>query len=96
MASDLAAPNPGWAALLREHARQHAPATLGLGLALIGVLALLFQSLAQLALGNAAPGLRLAMLGGAAAFATTALGVLLMLGLMAGFALMMVLDTTLG
>ena len=76
MASDLAAPNPGWAALLREHARQHAPATLGLGLALIGVLALLFQSLAQLALGNAAPGLRLAMLGGAAAFATTALGAL--------------------
>ena len=76
MASDLAAPKPGWATLLREHARQHAPATLGLGLALIGVLALLVQSLAQLAVGNAAPGLRLAMLGGLAAFATTALGAL--------------------
>jgi len=73
---DLAAPKPGWATLLREHARLHAPATLGLGLALLGVLALLAQSLAQLAAGNAAPGLRLAMLGGVAAFATTALGAL--------------------
>jgi len=76
MASDLAAPKPGWAMLLREHARLHTPATLGLGLALLGVLALLMQSLAQLAGGNAAPGLRLAMLGGMAAFATTALGAL--------------------
>ena len=74
MASDLAVPKPGWAALLREHARLHTPAALGLGLALIGVLALLVQSLVQLAGGNAAPGLRLAMLGGMAAFATTALG----------------------
>ncbi len=76
MAGDLAAPKPGWAALLREHARLHTPATLGLGLALLGVLALLIQSLVQLAGGNAAPGLRLAMLGGAAGFATTALGAL--------------------
>lgn len=76
MASNLAAPNPGWATLLREHARLHAPAALGLGLALLGVLALLAQSLAQLAGGNAAPGLRLALLGGAAGFATTALGAL--------------------
>jgi ZIP family zinc transporter len=73
---DLAVPKSGWAAALREHARLHAPAALGLGLALLGVLALLIQSLAQLAVGNAAPGLRLAMLGGAAAFATTALGAL--------------------
>ena len=73
---ELTQPNPGWAMMLREHARLHAPAALGLGLALIGVLALLIQSLAQLAGGNAAPGLRLALLGGAAGFATTALGAL--------------------
>ena len=73
---ELTQPNPGWATLLRDHARLHAPAALGLGLALIGVLALLIQSLAQLAGGNAAPGLRLALLGGAAGFATTALGAL--------------------
>ena len=76
MAGDLAVPNHSWATLLREHARQHTPAALGLGLALLGVLALLMQSLAQLAGGNAAAGLRLALLGGAAGFATTALGAL--------------------
>jgi ZIP family zinc transporter len=42
----------------------------------VGVLALLVQSLAQLAGDDAAPGLRFAMLGGAAGFATTALGAL--------------------
>jgi ZIP family zinc transporter len=72
----FAAIRAGWAATLREHARRHAPATLGLGLGLLAVLALLGQSLAQLAIGNAAPGLRLALLGGAAAFAATALGAL--------------------
>jgi ZIP family zinc transporter len=65
-----------WAATLRDHARLHAPATLGLGLGLLAVVALLGQSLAQLAIGNAAPGLRLALLGGAAGFAATALGAL--------------------
>jgi ZIP family zinc transporter len=76
MAMELASPKPGWLALLREHAREHTAAALGLGLALLGVLALLVQSLAQVAGGNAAPGLRLALLGGAAGFATTALGAL--------------------
>jgi len=76
MAIELTAPQPGWITLLRHHARRHAPAALGLGLALLGVLALLVQSLAQLAGGNAAPGLRLALLGGAAGFAATALGAL--------------------
>ena len=76
MAIGLSVPKPGWLALLREHARLHAPAALGLGLALLVVLGLLVQSLAQLASGNAAPGLRLALLGGAAGFATTALGAL--------------------
>jgi ZIP family zinc transporter len=65
-----------WAATLRQHARLHAPAALGLGFGLLAVVALLGQSLAQLAMGNAAPGLRLALLGGAAGFATTALGAL--------------------
>ena len=76
MPMELAQANPGWAMMLRDHARLHAPAALGLGLALLGVLALLILSLAQLASGNAAPGLRLAMLGGVAGFATTALGAL--------------------
>jgi ZIP family zinc transporter len=65
-----------WAATLRQHARLHAPAALGLGLGLLAVVAMLGQSLAQLAIGNTAPGLRLALLGGAAGFATTALGAL--------------------
>jgi ZIP family zinc transporter len=38
MASDLAAPKPGWLALLREHARLHMPAALGLGFAVLGAL----------------------------------------------------------
>lgn len=63
-------------ATLRQHARLHAPAALGLGLGLLAVVAMLGQSLAQLAIGNAAPGLRLALLGGAAGFAATALGAL--------------------
>jgi hypothetical protein len=87
MAVELASPKPGWLALLRERAREHTAAALGLGLALLGVLALLVQSLAQVAGGNAAPGLRLALLGGAAGFATTALGALPALALRgAGFA----------
>lgn len=71
---ELAAQKSGWISLLREHARLHAPAALGLGIALLGVLALLVQSVVQLASGNAAPGFRLAMLGGLAGFTTTALG----------------------
>jgi ZIP family zinc transporter len=65
-----------WLALLRGHAREHAPAALGLGVALLVVLALLVQSTAQVFSGQAAPGLRLALLGGLAGFATTALGAL--------------------
>ncbi len=70
------ASRPGWLGLLRDHARLHAPVTLGLGLALLGVLALLIQSITQVIGGNAAPGFRLALLGGAAGFAATALGAL--------------------
>ena len=122
---DLAAPKPSWATMLCDHARLHAPAALGLGLALPGMLALLVQSLAQVASGNAAPGLRLALLGvglssglalaypAGLGFAAGAMLFVIShevipethrnghqtpatLGLMAGFALMMVLDTTLG
>lgn len=65
---------PGWAALLRAHARTHKWAATGLGVAVVGVLILLIQSLAQLVQGSAPPGLRLALIGGCASFATTALG----------------------
>ena len=67
---------PGWGALLLEHARSHKSAAIGLGIALLGVLILLLQSLLQVADGTAAPGLRLALIGGSAGFATTALGAL--------------------
>lgn len=71
---DLATSPAGWFAAVRDHARAHRAAALGLGVALLGVLVLLAQSLAQVIGGTAGPGLRLAMLGGAAGFATTALG----------------------
>jgi len=74
--TDLAAAKPGWPAILREHVRRHPPAAFGMGLALLSVLALLIQSILQVASGDTAPGLRLALLGGAAGFATTALGAL--------------------
>ncbi len=49
-----------------DYARSHKPAALGLGIALLSVLwFLLLQSLMQVAGGTAAPGLRLAVLGGA-------------------------------
>ncbi len=76
MANELVAPRPGWGMLLLDYARQRRAAALGLGIALLSVLALLAQSLLQLASGNAAPGLGLALLGGAAGFATTTLGAL--------------------
>ena len=76
MKAELTVPKPGWSALLLEHARAHKPAAAGLGIALAGVLALLLQSLLQVADGTAAPGLRLALIGGTAGFATTALGAL--------------------
>lgn len=65
---------PGWVYLLREHARQNTWAAMGLGVASFGVLALLLQSLLQVAGGTAPPGLRLGIYGGFAGFAGTALG----------------------
>jgi ZIP family zinc transporter len=66
----------GWLAVWLAHVRLHKLAALGLGVALLAVLALVLQNLVQIAAGVAAPGLRLALLGGAAGFATTALGAL--------------------
>lgn len=68
--------SPGWLAALRTHAHQHSLAAMGLGIALLAVLALLAQSLWQVLAGEAPAGLRYAMIGGAAGFATTALGAL--------------------
>jgi ZIP family zinc transporter len=60
-------------ALLR-HARTHMPQALGLGFAAVGVLALILLSNWRLFSGEPVPGLRLALIGGTAAFAATALG----------------------
>lgn len=73
---DRLASKPSWFVLLSTHAQQHRLVATGLALALLGVIALLGQSIAQLVAGNTAPGLRLALYGGAAGFATTALGAL--------------------
>jgi ZIP family zinc transporter len=71
----------GWRANLWAHARAHRVAAFGLGLALLGMLAMLLQSLLQLATVETGPGMRYAMLGGAAGLAATALGALPALGL---------------
>lgn len=65
-----------WVIALREYVRNNKSAALGLGLALAAVLVLLLQSLSQIAMGVAAPGLRNALLGGLAGFGATALGAL--------------------
>ncbi len=60
-------------ALLR-HARGHLPQALGLGIAMAVVLALIVLSNWRIFAGEPVPGLRLALIGGAIAFAATALG----------------------
>ncbi len=75
MHSTFAQTLPAWLAIFRVHAREHVYAALGLGLALLAVLALLAQSVMQLT-DAAGTGLRHALLGGAAGFAATALGAL--------------------
>jgi len=65
-----------WPGQFRLHVRDHKWSAAGLAVELLVVLALLVQSLAQIAGGTAAPGLKLALLGGAAGFATTTLGAL--------------------
>lgn len=67
---------PPWPQLLAEHIRAHRLIAAGLAAGLLGVVLLLGQSLALLLAGNAPEGVRYALLGGAAGFATTALGAL--------------------
>ena len=63
-----------WRHTFHTYVRQHIPSALGLGLALAAVLALILQSLGRIAMGDAAPGVSNALLGGTVAFAATALG----------------------
>lgn len=72
----LAATQSGWLDLLRNHVREHMLIAVGLGLALLVVLFLLAQSIAQIVAGTPPPGLLPALLGGVAGFATTAMGAL--------------------
>lgn len=65
-----------WSGLLLHHARMHLPSAVGLGLSFVLILVLLGQSLIQLMKGTAPAGFYLAMLGGGAGFAATALGAL--------------------
>ncbi len=66
----------GWPGVLLGHARVHPLVALGLGLGLLTVIVLLVQSLVLVLSDQASIGLRYALLGGAAGFATTALGAL--------------------
>jgi zinc transporter, ZIP family len=66
--------NESWAAVMQRHAREHRAAAIGLGIALAVVAVLLVQSVTLIVTGEAAAGLQLALLGGAAGFATTSLG----------------------
>jgi ZIP family zinc transporter len=68
------APPQSWFDALREHARQHSAAAVGLGIAMLVVLALLTQSLVQIIGGEATAVVRYALFGGAAGFAATAAG----------------------
>ena len=66
----------GWFALAGDHARRHPFSTAGFAIALLGVFALLVQSLTQILAGDASPMVRHALLGGTAGLATTTLGAL--------------------
>ena len=67
---------PTMPALLLAHARQHPFTAASLLLALLAVLGLLVSSITHIAAGNANDMLTLALLGGAAGFATTTAGAL--------------------
>lgn len=69
-------PAPRWLDSALAHARQHGWAAGGLAIGLLAVIVLLVQSIAQVLAGEATDGVRYAMIGGAAGFATTALGAL--------------------
>ena len=65
-----------WSTVFAEHVRAHRFIAAGLAAGLIGLVLLLGQSLALLLAGTPPEGVRYALLGGAAGFATTALGAL--------------------
>lgn len=65
-----------WFTVLRERMRERKFVAFGLALAAIGVLQLLIQSILEISSGTAPSGLNLALIGGAAGFAATALGAL--------------------
>lgn len=69
-------PEIRWFDAFTAHVRAHPLAALGLGLGVLAVLALLAQSILLVVAGEAAAGLRYALLGGMAGFAATALGAL--------------------
>jgi ZIP family zinc transporter len=69
-------PAPSWSAAFWAHVSEHRITALGFGIALLGILILLVQSLIQVATGEINLALRYALLGGLAGFATTALGAL--------------------
>jgi len=66
----------GWRAQARDHARAHPVTAAGLAVAGIALIWLLAASLWRVLAGEAEAGLRLALLGGLAGFAATALGAL--------------------
>jgi len=74
MNMELAAPAPSsnWLTLLRDHARNHPFAALGLGVATLATLALLVQSVVWVLTGEEAINPRYALLGGTAAVAALA------------------------
>jgi len=94
---DLATSPAGWFAEVRDHARAHRAAALGLGVALLGVLVLLAQSLAQvtaIALQDIPEGLAVALALRGAGFApgvavlvAAASGILELLGALLGVGL---------
>lgn len=76
MAGETAAIRPSWTTAIHAHLRAHRTMAGGLAVSLFVVLAMLVQSASQAVRGEVGPGFRLAMLGGAAGFATTSLGAL--------------------
>lgn len=66
----------GWWPSLRAYVRNNRSTAIGLGIALLAILALLLQSLVQIATGAAPAGLRNALLGGTAGFVATSFGAL--------------------
>jgi ZIP family zinc transporter len=65
-----------WSAALGTHVRSRPGVAVGLGLALVVVVGLLATSITELVTGVATAGLKLAVLGGTAGFAATAIGAL--------------------